>query len=80
MKIYSDTFGYLATRKTIKEAFCFLLKNSLITEETEIYNEDEDDFIPLGELAKDLPLLDTLLSLYENNEDFLDGEFSFIKN
>lgn len=81
--ISEECHGLIGVAKDMKSAFQFLLHDKWITEVSQIFEPDSNydtDYHSLEELMKDNKLdnlLDTLLFLWESDEDYFEGQFYF---
>ena len=81
--ISEECHGLIGVAKDMKSAFQFLLHDKWITEVSQIFEPDPNygtDYHSLEELMKDNKLdnlLDTLLFLWESDEDYFEGQFYF---
>lgn len=78
--ISEENHGFIAVAKDMKSAFQYLLLKNWITK-TEVFIVDGVAYFleELQELYEQTTLLDTLLLLWEVDEDLFDGLFSFSK-
>lgn len=80
--IYEECHGFIGVAKDMKSAFQFLIDNKWITENTELFESTEGEeygWFPISRAMTDLrrSLLDTLMFLWNCDEDYFDGSFSF---
>lgn len=81
--ISEECHGLIGVAKDMRSAFQFLLHDRWITEASQIFEPDSNydtDYHSLEELMKDNKLdnlLDTLLFLWESDEDYFEGPFYF---
>ena len=80
IKINEECHGFIGIAKDIRSAFDFLLSNKWITEKTDfpIEADDDSDFVTLEDLRKRFEfdnLLDTLVFMWEDSEQWFEGMF-----
>ena len=81
--ISEENHGLIGIAKDMKSAFQFLLEDKWITENTDFFEPNVDcdvDYFTLKEIMEDLKHtnpLDTLMFLWESDEDYFDGQFYF---
>ena len=80
--INEECHGFIGIAKDIRSAFDFLLSDKWITEKTDfpIEADDDSDFVTLEDLRKRFEcdnLLDTLVFMWEDNEQWFEGLFYF---
>lgn len=80
--INEECHGFIGIAKDMRSAFDFLLSDKWITEKTEfpIEADDDSDFVTLEDLRKRFEcdnLLDTLVFMWEDNEQWFEGLFYF---
>lgn len=80
--INEECHGFIGIAKNMRSAFDFLLSDKWITEKTDfpIEADDDSDFVTLEDLRKRFEcdnLLDTLLFMWEDNEQWFEGLFYF---
>ena len=78
--INEECHGFIGIAKDIRSAFDFLLSDKWITEKTDfpIEADDDSDFVSLEELRKRFGfdnLLDTLVFMWEDSEQWFEGMF-----
>ena len=78
--INEECHGFIGIAKDIRSAFDFLLSYKWITEKTDfpIEADDDSDFVSLEELRKRFGfdnLLDTLVFMWEDSEQWFEGMF-----
>lgn len=82
IKIDEECHGFIGIAKDMRSAFDFLLSDKWITEKTDfpIEADDDSDFVTLEDLRKRFEcdnLLDTLLFMWEDDEQWFEGLFYF---
>lgn len=80
--IGEECHGFIGLAKDMRSAFDFLLSAKWITEKTDfpIEADDDSDFVTLEELRKRFEcnnLLDTLMFMWEDDEQWFEGIFYF---
>ena len=80
--INEECHGFIGIAKDMRSAFDFLLSDKWITEKTDfaIEADDDSDFVTLEDLRKRFEcdnLLDTLVFMWEDNEQWFEGLFYF---
>ena len=80
--INEECHGFIGIAKDMRSAFDFLLSDKWITEKTDFPIEADDDsvFVTLEDLRNRIEfdnLLDTLVFMWEDNEQWFEGLFYF---
>lgn len=80
--INEECHGFIGIAKDMRSAFDFLLSDKWITEKTDfpIEADDDSDFVTLEGLRKRFEcdnLLDTLVFMWEDDEQWFEGLFYF---